>query len=334
MTTLDLWKGVNRLSKIDIKNKVFLAPMAGYTDQAFRIISFRQGVDISYSEMISAKAMKYKDRKTYEMLEISDEESTVGIQLFGSEPDILAEATKYLDSLEKVDIIDLNLGCPAPKIFKNNEGSSLLKDPSLIYKLLKSMRNATDKPLSAKMRIGIDNKNNYIEVARAIEESGVDFLIVHGRTRQEYYTGVADWDAIGNIKSKIKIPVVGNGDINLNTDIDNLLSTYKVDGLMIGRGAVGSPWIFNKIKSDLNNLDYFPLSVSEKFNIIYEHIDLICKLKEERIAIPEMRKHLHSYLKGMKDSSKLKNNINSIKTKNELKNILKAYELELLTSLY
>lgn len=320
------------MAKVDIKNKLFLAPMAGYTDKAFRIISFRQGVDISYSEMISAKAMKYKDKKTFDMLEVSAEEKTVGIQIFGSEEDVLSEATKYLDEREDIDIIDLNIGCPAPKIFKNEEGACLLNSPIKIFNLLSAMRKSTNKTLSAKMRIGIEDKKNYIEIARAIEDSGVDLVIVHGRTREQYYSGKADWEAIGNIKSTLNIPVIGNGDIDINTDINRLIEIYKVDGLMIGRGAVGSPWIFNKIKSDLEKKQYNLPDLNEKINIMIEHIELICEIKKETIAIPEMRKHLHAYLKGMKDSAKLKNYINTIKTKEELIDVLHWYRSELLTS--
>lgn len=320
------------MSRINIKNKLILAPMAGYSDMAFRIISFRQGADISYSEMVSAKALMYGDKRTKSMLEVHKEETCVAIQLFGSDPEILAKATKHLDNLENVNIIDLNIGCPAPKIYKNEEGSALLKNPSLIYKILSSMRKETEKPLSAKMRLGISDKNNYLEIAKAIEESGVDFLIVHGRTKDQFYSGVADWEAIGNIKAKVDIPVIGNGDIDINTDINKVISDYNVDSVMIGRGAVGAPWVFNKLKADLENTEYKMPSIEEKFEVIKEHIELICEFKGEKIGIPEMRKHLHGYLKGMKNSAKLKNKINTVKTKEEIIHILDGYKVERLTS--
>lgn len=221
--------------------KLFLAPLAGYTDSAFRTITFKMGVDIAYSEMISAKAMCYKDKKTLEMLNISPEEGQVGIQLFGSEDLVLKKATCYLDKREDVSIIDLNLGCPAPKIVKNGEGSALLKEPSKIYSLVKSMKLSTSKPVSAKIRLGIENNLNYLEVSKAIEEAGADLLIVHGRTREQQYSGESNWEAIGEIKSSVSIPVVGNGDIKSGEDAKNAFETFKVDGLMIGRGAVGNP---------------------------------------------------------------------------------------------
>lgn len=321
------------MEKVDIKNKLFLAPMAGFSDQAFRLIAFQSGVDIVYSEMVSAKAIKYKDKKTFDLLNIAEGEKCVGIQLFGSDKEILGNATKMLDENNKVSIVDFNMGCPAPKIFKNGEGSALLDRPNLIYEILYEMRKNTSKSLSAKMRIGIEEKNNYLEVAKAIEEAGVDFIIVHGRTRKEYYSGLADWEAIGNIKANISIPVVGNGDINFNTNIKKLLKDYKVDGLMVGRGAVGSPWIFEKLKADINGTLYQEPSLEDKFNIIINHIELACKFKGERIAVPELRKHLHGYLKGMRDSAKLKNLINSIKNKEDLVRILLTYKEEMLTYL-
>jgi tRNA-dihydrouridine synthase B len=317
--------------KVNKDTKLFLAPLAGYTDSAFRTITFKMGVDIAYSEMISAKAMCYKDKKTLEMLNISPEEGQVGIQLFGSEDLVLKKATCYLDKREDVSIIDLNLGCPAPKIVKNGEGSALLKEPSKIYSLVKSMKLSTSKPVSAKIRLGIENNLNYLEVSKAIEEAGADLLIVHGRTREQQYSGESNWEAIGEIKSSVSIPVVGNGDIKSGEDAKNAFETFKVDGLMIGRGAVGNPWIFREIKDYLSKGSITKISDTDKFDIILEHIELICNLKGERIGIPEMRKHLHSYLKGMKNSSKLKNELNTIKNKDELIEILLLYKEELLT---
>lgn len=321
------------MDKNIIKNKLFLAPMAGYTDQAFRRLCLRYGAEVLYSEMISAKAIKYKDKKTLSLKEISEEEekAIIGIQIFGNQADILENASKFLSEDDKVDIIDLNMGCPAPKIVNNNEGSALLRDPSLIYNLLSSMRKSTDKLLSGKIRIGIDGLNNYIEVARAIEEAGVDFLIVHGRTREEYYRGNSNWDIIGEIKSKIGIPVIGNGDIDSPEFAKTILKDYNIDGLMIGRASVGRPYIFNQIREYLETGTYREVGTVEKFDIIFEHVDLIIESKGEKIGVREMRKHLHSYLKGMKNSSNIKNKINSITDKVELVKTLEQYRDELLT---
>lgn len=314
------------MKKIDINKKLFLAPLAGYTDKAFRTIAFRQGVDIAYSEMISGKGLVYDDRKTKEMLSIGDEEGIVGVQVFGSEVEILEKATEILNNDKKIKIIDLNLGCPAPKIFKNGEGSALLKNPKLINQLLSAMRKTTDKTLSAKMRLGIDNKNNYMEIARAIEDSGVDYLIVHGRTQEQFYSGEADWDAIGEIKAKLSIPVIGNGDIASPEDGVNAYKMYNVDGIMIGRGAIGSPWIFKEIKEFEENNKKIEIPLEEKFQIIKDHINLECEDKGERIGIPEMRKHLHGYLKGMEGSAKIKNEINTIINREKLIEVLDRYK--------
>ena len=317
--------------KVSTDTKLYLAPLAGYTDSAFRIISFKMGVDIAYSEMISAKAMCYQDRKTLEMLDISPEEGRVGVQIFGSEELILEKATKFLDQRREVSIMDLNLGCPAPKIVKNGEGSALLKDPRKVYSLVKSIKSATSKPVSAKIRLGIEGNLNYLEVSKAIEEAGADLLIVHGRTREQQYSGESNWEAIGEIKSKISIPVVGNGDIKSGEDARNAIEKYKVDGLMIGRGAVGNPWIFREIKEFFSKGSINKISDVDKFDVILEHIELVCDLKGERIGIPEMRKHLHAYLKGMKNSSKLKNELNIIKDKDKLIETLLSYKEEMLT---
>ncbi len=312
-------------------NKLFLAPLAGYTDLPFRILAFKMGVDIAYSEMISAKAMCYGDRKTMEMLEISPEEGDIGVQLFGSEEEILEKATKILNERNDISKIDLNLGCPAPKIVKNGEGAALLKNPKKIYSLIKSIKSSTDKPVSGKIRLGIEDNLNYLEVSRAIEEAGADFIIVHGRTREQFYSGKANWEAIGEIKAKISIPVIGNGDIKSGFDAKLAIENYNVDGIMIGRGAIGNPWIFKEIKEYFSNENDFEIQELEKFDIIFEHIDLMCQYKGEKVGIPEMRKHLHAYLKGMKNSSYLKNKINTIKSKDQLIQVLKEYRHEILT---
>lgn len=315
---------------IDSKT-LFLAPLAGYSDSSFRSLCFKRGADIAYSEMISAKALTYGDRKTFQMLGISPLESRVGVQIFGSEEKILAEATKILDKRSEIWLIDLNLGCPAPKIVKNGEGSALLRNPGKIYSLVKSIKNSTGKPVSAKIRIGIEDNLNYLDVARAVEEAGADLIIVHGRTREQFYGGKANWEAIGEIKERLEIPVIGNGDINSGADAIRAFENYGVDGLMIGRGAIGNPWIFQEIKLYLSEGKTRNISIEEKFDVIFEHIDLICQTKGERVGIPEMRKHLHAYLKGMKNSSKFKNDINSIRGKDKLLEALVGYRQDLLT---
>ncbi len=313
------------MARIELKNKFLLAPLAGFTDSAFRTISYEEGVDIAYTEMISAKAMHFKDEKTFRLIDIKDNEKFTGVQLFGSDPKILEEAVKTLDKDKRVKLIDLNIGCPAPKIFNNGDGSALLDNPKLIYEILSKMRSATEKPLSAKMRLGINDKKNYINIAKAIEESGVDFMTVHGRTRNEFYQGLADWEAIAEINQNVKIPVVGNGDINLDSDINKIKKDYNIESFMIGRGAVGSPWVFKKLKKELNNEEFFMLTIDEKFGIIKSHVEYICDNKKEKIAITQMRKQLQAYLKGMHKASDIKNKINTLETKDELLKVLDEY---------
>lgn len=320
------------MKTIDIKNKLILAPMAGYSDQAFRRLCFENGADIAYSEMVSAKALHYKDIKTKELLYIAEDEPCVAIQIFGSEIDVIREAVQYLNSDGRVSIIDFNLGCPAPKIVKNNEGSALLRDLDSVYNIVSAMKAVAEKPLSVKMRLGIDDKKEYLKSAKVVEDAGADFLIVHGRTREMYYHGEADWEAIGEIKSNLSIPVVGNGDIDSPEDAKNAMDKYGVDALMIGRGVVGKPYLFRQIKDYLTTGRYEKISVEEHFKILLRHIDLECKLKGERIGVKEMRKHIHSYIKGLENSANIKNGINRIEKADELKEYLSIYAQQLLTS--
>lgn len=319
------------MMKIDIKNKLILAPMAGYSDQAFRRLCFEEGADIAYSEMVSAKALQYNDKNTKELLYIAKDEASVAIQIFGSELKVLQDAVIYLNGDERVSIIDFNLGCPAPKIVKNSEGSALLRDVDRIYELVKGMTKVSEKPFSVKMRLGIDENLNYLETSKAIEAAGADFLIVHGRTREMYYSGEADWNAIGEIKKALSIPVVGNGDIHTPEAAKYALENYGVHALMIGRGAVGRPYLFRQIKEYLETGIYEPIALEEHFRILDRHIDYECELKGERVGIREMRKHIHSYIKGLDNSAVVKNNINKITEVKVLKEYLWAYLQQLLT---
>ncbi len=317
--------------KIDIKNKLILAPMAGYSDQAFRRLCFEHGADIAYSEMVSAKALHYNDWKTKELLFVAKDEPKVAIQIFGSELEPLKNAVLYLNDDDRVDIIDFNLGCPAPKIVKNNEGAALLKDLSKVYSLVKGMKEVSKKSLSVKMRIGIDGNNNYLETAKILEDAGADFVIVHGRTREMYYSGETNWEAIGEIKNALHIPVVGNGDIVTPEDAKKAYDTYKVDALMIGRGCVGRPYLFSEIKEYLATGSYGTTSLKEHFEILIKHIDLECELKGENVGIREMRKFIHAYIKGMDNSAVIKNKVNSITDVQVLKEYLFDYMEQLLT---
>lgn len=318
--------------KIDITNKLMLAPLAGYTDQAMRRIALKWGADILYSEMVSARAIRYKDKKTTQMLTISPEEikkGTVAIQLFGSDKEDLAYSVDYLNTNPGTSIVDLNLGCPAPKIVKNGDGSALLKDPDKIYTLLKAMREATDMTLSAKIRTGIEGMDNYLEVAQAVEESGVDYIIVHGRTREQQYAGVADWEKIIEIKENISIPVVGNGDIT-DPHIAKERLNRGVDALMIGRGAVGAPWIFKQIKEYISTGDYTQITVDQRFDTMIEHLVLSVDLKGQPVGVLEMRKQIHKYLAGLEGSAAIRNSINQVVKLQDVVDILNQYRTSII----
>ena len=322
-----------KIMKIDIKDKLMLAPLAGYTDTAFRKIAIKNGADIVYSEMVSARAIRHKDKKTKKMLEVDPWEkdnALVGIQLFGSAEEDLAYATEYVSGLDGVSLIDLNLGCPAPKIVNNGDGSALLKDSDKIYHLIRSMRDNTDHTLSAKIRLGIENMDNYLNVSQAIEEAGADFLIVHGRTREQQYEGLADWDKIQKVAKERKIPVVGNGDINSPEIAKKRLD--QVDALMIGRGAIGAPWIFYQIKNYISTGEYKDISIDEIYKTMVEHLNLSAKLKGEPYGVLEMRKHIHKYLSGLEGSAKIRNEINKLIDKKDIIYCLDQYRVSIIDS--
>lgn len=309
--------------------KLILAPMAGYSDLPFRILASEYGADMVFTEMVSAKALSYDDEKTKKLLRTDATEKNVAVQIFGKDPEIVEKITKKLDMDDRFISIDLNLGCPAPKIVKNGEGSFLLNNPELIFELLTAMRKATKKPISAKIRLGFENYN-YKETIKAIESAGADFLTVHGRTAKMMYSGNADWDAIGEIKASVKIPVVGNGDIQSPEAAKNAFEKYKVDAIMIGRAAIGNPFLFKAIKSGLEGQNY-AAEISEIFRCMYRQIEMEINLKGERVGVQEIRKHIHGYIRGFKNSTKLKNEINMIKNKAELLAALRSYENYLLT---
>ena len=272
---------------------IFLAPMAGYTDISFRKIAFENELPYAVSEMISAKAMSYNDKRT---LEISKTEGRCGIQLFGHELEAFRIAIEeHLNPRDDFLWIDLNFGCPAPKIFKNQDGSSLLQYPNKISDIIKTCKKYSNKPVSAKMRLGIGNSDNAIEIAKIIEDAEADFLTVHGRTRDMGYSGVADWVMIFKIRKSLSIPVIGNGDINSASCAVKLLQSNDIDGISIGRAAVGNPFIFKEIISILEGRDY-KLDAKERYTTIKRHFKYLTKSKGERRAVNDFRKHLMKYL--------------------------------------
>ncbi|MBR2180063.1 MAG: tRNA dihydrouridine synthase DusB [Selenomonadaceae bacterium] len=308
--------------------KIYLAPMAGVTDSAFRIL-VRKVSDYSelmFSEMVSSTGIHYKSQKTYEMLDFSDEELPIAVQLFGSNPEFVAEAAEYISQLDNVSAIDFNLGCPAPKIVKNGEGSALMKNPKLTEELLKALRHSTNLPVSVKMRIGFDSEHiNAVEIAKIAETAGVNSITVHGRTREQYYSGKADWSEIAKVKQAVKIPVIANGDVRDEYSLDAIINETGADGVMIGRAAMGNPWIFKRLNYYLENNKIMPNpSLEERFDTIRQHLDLLLQFKGEYIGIREMRKHAAWYTKGLVGGAELRDKINRAESKEDF---LKIFQL-------
>ena len=311
------------LSTIKINNPFVLAPMAGVTDRPFRTICKSYGASLVYSEMISAKGMFYEDKNTDKLLLTSNFEQPLIYQIFGSEPDIIKFAVDALNDRDNV-AIDINMGCPVPKIVKNGEGSALMKNPDLIYDLIKAAKSVTDKPISAKIRLGWDKSSiNGLEVASAIESAGGDFIAIHGRTREQFYSGAANWEEISRIKRAITLPLIGNGDIYSGIDGVNFLIKYGVDAVMIGQGAMGNPFIFKDLNNALSYYEkngslenYEPLQVSnsEKLTTLLKQFNLLVEEKGEYVAVRQIRSHGAWYLKGIHGASKTKQELNKLQT--------------------
>ncbi len=313
-----------KIGNIQLENNILIAPMAGITDTAFRTICKEMGAGLLFTEMISAKGLYYKDRKTNELLQIESKNKPVGIQLFGSEPEIFQEVIKkYINNNESIELIDLNIGCPAPKIVKNGDGSALMKKPDLVGEIIYKIKQVSDKPVTAKIRAGWDEDNlNAVEVAKIIEEAGADALTVHGRHRQQFYSGKADRSIIKEVKDNINIPVIGNGDIFTEKDAQLMQEETGCDGIMLARGILGNPWLIKSL-ADIYNNEEKNISNKEKLNMILKHFYLIEKYKGKKRALLEMRKHTGWYIKGMENAAKIRDKINRVKDKSEFERILK-----------
>lgn len=309
-----------KIGNVELENPFFLAPLAGITDAPFRRICKEQGASLVYSEMISGKGLYYNDKNTEKLLKLYDDEKPVAFQIFGSEPEIMAYTAKTLACRENV-ILDINMGCPVPKVVKNGEGSALLKKVDLVYEIVKSAVDNGEKPVTAKIRIGWDEKSiNAVEVAKAIEAAGASAVGVHGRTREQYYSGKADWSVIGQVKKAVGIPVIGNGDVFKGQDALDLLEQTGCDFVMIARGAMGNPWIFAEAVALWRGEPLpQPVSLQEKLSIVNKQFDLVLEEKGEYAAVREMRKHIGWYLKGVHRSAEIRCKVNSIDNVEELK---------------
>lgn len=314
------------IGNIELSAPLALAPMAGITDLPFRLICRRLGCGMTVSEMVSAKGLLYKNVKTTEMLRIDDGERPTAIQLFGSVPAELAEAARMVEA-SGADMIDFNMGCPVPKIVNNGEGSALMKNPQLAHDILAAMVKAVKIPVTVKFRAGWDDNNrNAVEIARAVEAAGVSAVAVHGRTRQQFYEGKADWSIIADVKQAVKVPVFGNGDIFTVADGLRMLEQTGCDGLMIGRGADGNPWLFTALAAALRGEPLpQPPSLKERLAQAAEHLEMLIAYKNEVVAVKEMRRHISAYLKGMLHAAEFRGRFHKVDTQEQFSELLAEY---------
>ncbi len=315
-----------KIGTVTLENNVFLAPMAGVTDQPFRLLCKEMGCGLVYSEMVSAKGMFYESKNTGKLLEVEERERPVAVQLFGSDPQIMADMAKRLENAP-VDIIDVNMGCPAPKIVKNGEGSALMKTPELIGEIVYALVSSQKKPVTIKFRKGFDDDHvNAVEVAKMAEKNGASAVAVHGRTREQYYSGKADWDIIKAVKAAVDIPVIGNGDVTDGKSAKALLDYTGCDALMVGRAAQGNPWIFREIIHYLKTGELLPLpSLKERGNMALRHLQMLVAYKGDYTGVREMRRHLSDYAKGMPQAAKMRGSINQAETMAEMEALIGRY---------
>ncbi len=314
------------IGNVTLKNNLILAPMAGVCDLPFRLLCKKQGVGLVCMEMVSAKAIYYGNKKTNELIKTRQEERPVSLQLFGSDPDIIAEAARRIEE-KPFDILDFNMGCPVPKVVNNGEGSALMKNPKLAGEILEKLVKAVKKPVTVKIRKGFDDEHiNAVEMAKIAETCGVAAVAVHGRTRQQYYSGNADWDIIRQVREAVGIPVIGNGDIRSAADVARMGDETGCDGFMIGRGAEGNPWIFAEILHQMKTGETLPRpSAQEVADTVMRHARMLVELKGEYIGIREIRKHAAWYTAGYRHSSGLRGRINEAENLGQLERLFEEF---------
>ena len=314
-----------KIGNVTLENNLILAPMAGVTDLPFRLLCKEQGAGLLCMEMVSAKAILYKNRNTEDLLTIDKRENPVSLQLFGSDPDIMSEIAKQIED-RPFDILDINMGCPVPKVVNNGDGSALMKNPKLAGEIIEKTARAIKKPVTVKIRKGFDEEHvNAVEMAHIAQESGAAAVAVHGRTRSQFYSGKADWDIIRQVKEAVKIPVIGNGDIFTPEDAKRMLDETGCDGLMIARGAKGNPWIFSRTLHYLETGELLgPPDKEELKETILRHAQLQIQFKGEYLGLCEMRKHLSWYTVGLPHSSSLRNDVNQTETWEDFYNLIQS----------
>jgi len=315
------------IGNVKLEGNLFLGPMAGVTDLPFRLLCKEKGADLVYTEMVSAKGIQYNNKNTESLLQIHEEERPVALQLFGADPVILSETAKRIEG-RNFDILDINMGCPVPKVVNNGEGSSLMKNPRLIGEIVSKVSSAISKPLTVKIRKGFHGTdNNAVEVAKIAQESGAAAVAVHARTREQYYGGKADWEVIRAVKEALAIPVIGSGDIFTPEDAKRMLEQTGCDGIMMARGTRGNPWIFEQIKEYLERGILMPKpGFDEVKEMILRHAALSVEYKGEFIGIREMRKHVAWYTTGYPGSARLRSRVNEIENMEDLRRLLEEYQ--------